>query len=319
MKRMTRSEPVFRKKILYIGDLCGIISARLYDPRISREENARANQAPLIKRIPTRPGKAAAPLLNRMKASFGKKLLILAAVSVVFAILGYLLIFACGSSLLSPVISAWKLFRSSSATETEISEGSEESVDFYEREKSRMQELSKEESSKDPDVISLIESDEPSVSEDEDTVKSSEVVFPYYGDKFAELSVDGTSIQGASLYFGDGKAQLKKGVGMYAGSSYPGMGSTCLISGHNNRDFHALKDAEVGAMIRVSTLYGEYVYRITSCEIRQATDDSAYDLSATVENIILYTCYPFNELGLTSKRYFVYGEYVSGPRILLDE
>ena len=236
-----------------------------------------------------------------MKASFGKKLLILAAVSVVFAILGYLLIFACGSSLLSPVISAWKLFRSSSATETEISEGSEESVDFYEREKSRMQELSKEESSKDP------------------AVKSSEVVFPYYGDKFAELSVDGTSIQGASLYFGDGKAQLKKGVGMYAGSSYPGMGSTCLISGHNNRDFHALKDAEVGAMIRVSTLYGEYVYRITSCEIRQATDDSAYDLSATVENIILYTCYPFNELGLTSKRYFVYGEYVSGPRILLDE
>ncbi len=250
-----------------------------------------------------------------MNSHFGKKLLTLLAVSIVFALLGYLLLFACGSSLLSPVVSAWKLFRSSSAAETEVSDGSEESIDFYEREKSRMQELSRDESSQDPDVISLIESDEPS----EDTVKSSEVNFPYYGDKFAELSVDGTSIQGASLYFGDGKAQLKKGVCMYAGSSYPGMGSTCLISGHNNRDFHALKDAEVGAMIRVSTLYGEYVYRITSCEIRLATDNTAYDLSATVENIILYTCYPFNELGLTNKRYFVYGEYVSGPRILLDE
>ncbi|MBO4366560.1 MAG: class D sortase [Clostridia bacterium] len=253
-----------------------------------------------------------------MDSRFGKKLLILLAVSVVFALLGYLLLFACGSSLLSPVVSAWKLFRSSSATETDVSDGNEESMDFWEREMSRIQEQSSvDESSKDPDVISLIESDESSVSGD--TISSALINFPYYGDKFAEISVDGTSIQGASLYFGDGKAQLKKGVGMYAGSSYPGMGSTCLISGHNNRDFHALKDAEVGAMIRVTTLYGEYVYRITACEVKLATDDTAYDLTATAENIILYTCYPFNELGLTNKRYFVYGEYVSGPRILLDE
>lgn len=251
-----------------------------------------------------------------MKSHFGKRLLTLLAVSIAFAILGYLLLFACGSSLVSPVVSAWKLLRSSAGTELEHPDVSPDPTEFYEREKSRMQEQSKEDSDN-SDVISLIESDEPASSED--TVKSSTFSFPKYGNKFAELSVDGTSIQNVSLFFGDGKAMLKNGVGMYAGSSYPGTGSTCLISGHNNRDFHALKDAEVGAMIRVSTLYGEYVYRITSCEVRLATDSSAYDLAAPVENIILYTCYPFDELGLTNKRYFVYGEYVSGPRVLLEE
>nr|WP_298644384.1 hypothetical protein [uncultured Ruminococcus sp.] len=33
------------------------------------------------------------------------------------------------------------------------------------------------------------------------------------------------------------------------------------------------------------------------------------------ENLIMYTCYPFDELGLTSKRFFVYAKLVSGTQI----
>jgi sortase A len=29
----------------------------------------------------------------------------------------------------------------------------------------------------------------------------------------------------------------------------------------------------------------------------------------------MYTCYPFDELGLTDQRFFVYAKYVSGPQI----
>ena len=251
-----------------------------------------------------------------MNFKFGKKLLTLLAVSIAFALLGYLILFLCLSNVLSPVVSAWSLLRSSSpSSSADPGSESQDYVDLYRPAGEKSDPVSDVEdpvSSGDPEPPS---EDEPS----EDTVKSSDITFPLYGNKFAEISVDGTSIQHVSLFFGDGKKQLKNGVGMYAGSSYPGMGSTCLISGHNNRDFHALKDAEVGAMIRVSTSYGEYVYRITECAVKKATDSSAYDLEATEENIILYTCYPFDELGLTSKRYFVYGEYVSGPRILLNE
>lgn len=246
---------------------------------------------------------------------FGKKLLTLLAVSIAFALLGYLLLYGSLQSIIQPVTALWGMF---SSHNTDIGESSDETsyIDLYEQAKKDKQESSEEGNESNPGEISLIdESDDTS----EETVKSSSIQFPLNGYKFAELSIDGTSIQNVSLFFGDGKKVLKLGVGMYIGSSFPGMGSTCLISGHNNRDFHALKDVEIGMLIRVSTGYGEYTYRVTACELHKNTDSSAYDLGAENENIILYTCYPFDELGVTSMRYFVYGEYVSGPRILLNE
>ena len=47
----------------------------------------------------------------------------------------------------------------------------------------------------------------------------------------------------------------------------------------------------------------------------KATDETAYDLTREEENIILYTCYPFGQLTPTPYRYFIYGEFVSGPEI----
>ena len=43
------------------------------------------------------------------------------------------------------------------------------------------------------------------------------------------------------------------------------------------------------------------------------------EISADEENLVIYTCYPLSTLGLTSKRYFVYAEYVSGPVIIINE
>lgn len=34
---------------------------------------------------------------------------------------------------------------------------------------------------------------------------------------------------------------------------------------------------------------------------------------APMKTMILYTCYPFDALGFTPNRYFVYAKYVSGP------
>ena len=48
-------------------------------------------------------------------------------------------------------------------------------------------------------------------------------------------------------------------------------------------------------------------------QVKDCEDSSAYDFSRTDENIILYTCYPFGTIGFTRDRYFVYGEYRSGP------
>lgn len=146
------------------------------------------------------------------------------------------------------------------------------------------------------------------------TVRISEITFPKYGEQFGELTIEDCGVD-AKLFFGDGNIALRNGVGVFNGSSIPGYGKTILVAGHNNTFFNGLKYAEAGQVISVATSYGNYSYEITSTAVKNASDTEAYDLNAEEENLVLYTCYPFDELGLTQNRFFVYAKYISGPRI----
>ena len=150
----------------------------------------------------------------------------------------------------------------------------------------------------------------------ETTIDASSFTFPSYGTHFGQISIEGTSIS-APLFFGDGKAQLKQGACVYNGSHIPGYGKPILISAHNNTWFHDLGSAQVGNDITIETNYGTYVYQITGTKI--SPDGSDYDLSGEEETLTLYTCYPFDTLGLTPQRFFVYAKYISGPRINIYE
>lgn len=153
------------------------------------------------------------------------------------------------------------------------------------------------------------------VSEDSnDKLSISEIQYPKTGEQFGELIIEDCSIDN-KLFFGDGNVALRNGVGIYNGSFIPGYGKTILVAGHNNTYFNGLKNAEKGQKVIIKTSYGNYTYEITETAVKKATDTSAYDLAANKENLIMYTCYPFDELGLTDKRFFVYAKYVSGPQI----
>ncbi len=147
------------------------------------------------------------------------------------------------------------------------------------------------------------------------TVNLSDIQYPNYGDMFAHIDIENTSVS-ANVFFGDGTNQLNRGVGIYNGSFIPGYGKTILMAGHNNTFFNGLKDVSVGDKINIRTNYGKYVYKVTETRVVEPNYKDAYDLAADKENIILYTCYPFDMLGLTKYRFFVYGEYVSGPKII---
>lgn len=150
------------------------------------------------------------------------------------------------------------------------------------------------------------------------TVKSSTITFPNYGTEYARLSIPSAEIN-APIFFGDGQKQLSKGIGHYNGSDFPGMGSTILLSGHNNTYLHTIDRAQIGDNITITTSYGVYVYKINEIKIVDSSNVSATNISADEENLVIYTCYPLSTLGLTSKRYFVYAEYVSGPVIIINE
>ena len=85
----------------------------------------------------------------------------------------------------------------------------------------------------------------------------------------------------------------------------------------NSEDSSAKDGGDVGwdKLTSFVTEYGEYHYTVTGTRVATDTDTTAYDLDATEENLIMYTCYPFDALGYTPLRYFVYAKYVSGPVI----
>lgn len=148
-----------------------------------------------------------------------------------------------------------------------------------------------------------------------DTVNAEDVEFPRIDKQFGELSIKGRKVS-AKLFFGDGAVPLRNGVGVYAGSFIPGYGKTILIAGHNNTYFNGLKNVKKNDIVEINTSYGNYQYEITTTKILSADDSSAYDLTKKEENLVMYTCYPFDELGLTEKRFFVYAKKISGPEIV---
>lgn len=150
--------------------------------------------------------------------------------------------------------------------------------------------------------------------QDDDTVALSEIVYPAEGDLYAKITIPTADID-CNLYYGDGKSQLKKGAGTYMGAFIPGYGRTTLIAGHNHTYFTTLWKIKEGDSIFIETSYGRYEYRVSGINITDHDDETAYDLLKKEENIILYTCYPFVLQGYYQERYFVYGEYVSGPLI----
>ncbi len=101
----------------------------------------------------------------------------------------------------------------------------------------------------------------------------------------------------ADLYFGDSNKVLKKGLGQYIGSFIPGYGKPLLIN--NNGQFSQIEKCPGGDIVTITTSYGVYQYQVTGMQIAASTDKSAYDLGQNKEQLILYTCYPFDTLGLT--------------------
>ena len=87
-----------------------------------------------------------------------------------------------------------------------------------------------------------------------------------------------------------------------------------MIAAHKNDPFYGLEKCRSGRCDELlQTTYGVYEYTVRDMKVVDPNDKSAYDLNATEENLILYTCYPFNMLGFSKQRYFVYADYTSGP------
>jgi len=139
-----------------------------------------------------------------------------------------------------------------------------------------------------------------------------ELTFPKYGDEYGELAIPSANIV-SPLYVGDDTTNLLYGAGQYYGSVFPGDAGKTVISGHNNSIFETLGQAQIGDTITLDLSYGTYVYEISNLEVKSGSDHSIVEPIETEDNVLtLYTCYPFNYIGLTPDRYVVTAHLVQG-------
>lgn len=103
---------------------------------------------------------------------------------------------------------------------------------------------------------------------------------------------------------GAGQNQLRLGPGHMPGTARPGDVGNCVIAGHRDTHFRALKDIRKGDEIRVETSTGRFCYRVTGISIVKPSNVQALAPS-TPAVLSLVTCYPFYYVGPAPRRFVV--------------
>ena len=149
---------------------------------------------------------------------------------------------------------------------------------------------------------------------------SKDFAWPKYSEQCGMLECNELNLS-TTVFFGDRGNLLEKGAGLYSGSSLPGTGGTILVGAHDTTYFQGLEKVKKGNEFIFTTEYGIYRYKVTDTKIVAENEyDTAYDLTADEEQLVLYTCYPFGKFtGDKTDRMFVYLEKVSGPNLIVEE
>ena len=132
--------------------------------------------------------------------------------------------------------------------------------------------------------------------------------YPEYGTQYATIEIPKIGIE-LPVYYGDTLEILKKGVGHSSGSYFPGEGGSIIYMGHNSKNvFRRFSELQIGNEIKVTTTYGEYNYKIYDMKLINETETDKHPIQDEKEILMVYTCYPFNNIGYATQRYVVYAE-----------
>lgn len=132
--------------------------------------------------------------------------------------------------------------------------------------------------------------------------------YPEYGTQYATIEIPRINVN-LPVYFGDTLEVLKKGVGHSSGSYFPGEGGSIIYMGHNSKNmFRRFSELQLGDELKVTTSYGEYTYKIYDMQLINEKDVDKLPVQKEKEILMVYTCYPFNNIGYATQRYVVYAE-----------
>jgi sortase A len=108
---------------------------------------------------------------------------------------------------------------------------------------------------------------------------------------------------------GTSSKTLRRAAGHIAGTSLPGQPGNIGISGHRDTFFRPLRHIERNDLITLTTVSGEYRYRVLSTSV-VGPDDVAVLEPGADEILTLVTCYPFYFVGPAPNRFIVRAQRV---------
>jgi len=100
---------------------------------------------------------------------------------------------------------------------------------------------------------------------------------------------------------------LRRSVGHIPGTALPGYPGNVGISGHRDTFFRPLRNIRRDDIITLTTLLGEYRYRVVSTKVVSPSEVDVLDPTDT-EILTLVTCYPFYFVGFAPDRFIVRAE-----------
>jgi len=104
---------------------------------------------------------------------------------------------------------------------------------------------------------------------------------------------------------GDDDASLRDAIGHLPDTPLPGEKGNVALAGHRDTLFRNLKDVRRDDKITLTTLDGEFVYRVVSFQVVQPAEVSVLDPAPDQKILTLVTCYPFYFVGDAPKRFIV--------------
>jgi sortase A len=117
---------------------------------------------------------------------------------------------------------------------------------------------------------------------------------------------------GVSMMIAEGTAEatLRRAGGHIRGTALPGLPGNVGIAGHRDTLFRPLRNIRQNDLILLTTLQGEYRYRVVLTEI-VSPDDVAVLTPDGHEILTLVTCHPFYFVGPAPNRFIVRAERIT--------
>lgn len=110
---------------------------------------------------------------------------------------------------------------------------------------------------------------------------------------------------------GDDGRTLRRAAGHVPGTALPGQPGNVGITAHRDTFFRPLRNIQTDDVITLTTLQGEYRYRVVSTKVVTPEDVSVLD-STSGEVVTLVTCHPFYFVGAAPNRFIVRAERIKG-------